>query len=218
MTVSSVAAITVVLAFFIPTLALAQAPQNGPLLATQEISLTDRYPVKSVSEVFKDNILLTTFYLKNGKSAVNRKPDWNIVEQQFNYSFTLSPGEVFAFHDGLMPEYKNRPTVTTNSHFSSNEGFKSDGYLFGDGVCHLASLMYWVAKDAGLKTEAPADHDFAKITGISKEYGVSIYYHPNFQNSSARQNLYITNTRQKPLSFNFTYQNDTLTFSISELE
>lgn len=218
MALPSVIAKTVVLAFFIPTIVLSQAPQNGALLATHEISLADRYPVKSVSEVFKDNILLTTFHLKNGKSAVTRKPDWNVVEQPFNYSLTLTPGQVFAFHDGLLPEYKNRPTITTNSHFGSNEGFKSDGYLFGDGVCHLASLMYWVAKDAGLGAEAPVDHDFAKITGISKEHAVSIYYNPNSIGASARQNLYITNNRQKPVSFNFVYQNGTLIFSISELE
>lgn len=214
----SVAAITVVLAFFIPSLAFSQEPQKGPLLSSHEISLANRHPVKSVSEVFKDNILLTAFYLKNGKSAVTRRPDWNTVEQPFNYSFILSPGEVFAFHDSLLAEFKNRTVVTTNSHFNATDGFKSDGYLFGDGVCHLASLIYWVANDAGLEATSLVDHDFAKITGISKEYGVSIYYHPKFQNSSARQNLYITNNRQKPLSLNFTYQNGTLTFSILELD
>lgn len=218
MTASSVAAITVVLALFIPTFAFAQTPPSGRLLATHEISMNNRYPVNSVSEIFKDNILLTMFYTAHGKTAVTRKPNWNVVEQQFNYSFTLNPSEVFAFHDTALPEFKNKITVTTNSHFNSKEGFKSDGSLFGDGVCHLASLIYWVAKDAGLETEAPVDHDFAKITGISKEYGVSIYYHPNFPSSSSRQNLYITNNRQKPIAFNFAYQNNTLTFSISELQ
>lgn len=216
MALPSVAAITAVLASFIPTIVLSQAPQNERLLATHKITLTDRYPVKSVSEVFKDNILLTTFYLKNGKPAVNRKPDWSVVEQPFNYSFTLTPNEVFAFHDSLLAQYKNKTVVTANSHFNAADGFESDGYLFGDGICHLASLMYWVAKDAGLEVTAPVDHDFAKITGISKEYGVSIYYNPNSQSSSAQQNLYITNNRRKPISFNFTYQNDTLSFSISE--
>ena len=187
-------------------------------LATHEISLNDRSTVKSVNDVFKDNILLTAFYLKNGRSAVSKRPNWDTVSQAFDYSITLYPEQVFAFHDGLMPDYKNRAVVTTNSHFDAGTGFKSDGYLFGDGVCHLASLMYWSAQDAGLETESPVDHNFSKIPGIPKEYGVSIYFHPNLPSASARQNLYITNNRHKPISFNLTYQNSTLSFSISELK
>jgi len=206
------------LAVFTPNLAQAQVPLNGRLLASHEISMSNRYPVKSVNDVFRDNILLALYNFSHGKSAVRKNPDWTVVSKPFDYSLTLNPGSVFAFHDGLLPEFKNMLVTTTNSHFGATDGFKSDGYLYGDGVCHLASLMYWVAKDAGLQTNVPVNHDFAKITGVDKQHGVSIKYDPTSPSNSARQNLYITNNRQNPITFHFVYQNDALSFSISELQ
>ena len=72
----------------------------------------------------------------------------------------------------------------------------------------MASLMYWTAKDAGLATLAPTNHNFANIPGISREYGVSIFS-PN-----QLQNLYIENNFDKSIVFLFDYNNDLLSLSI----
>ena len=123
-------------------------------------------------------------------------------------------GQEFVFHDQILPEYKGSVVRTTNAHFNYQDGFKSDGYLTGDGVCHLASLIYWTAKDAGLEAYAPTDHDFAEIPGVPKEYGVSIYDLPGAFETSARQNLYITNNLDKPVSFIFNYDGSNLTVDV----
>lgn len=151
------------------------------ILVSHSISLANRYPVPYVNEVFKYNILLTVKYMGT--------------------EFELRPGEQFAFH--------GKGDKTTNANFGYNQGFKSDGYLTGDGVCHLASLMYMVAKNAGLETYAPANHNFAAIPGIPREYGVSIY-------SGTPQNLYITNNKPYPIKFVFDNRGDTLTLTIKE--
>jgi len=189
-------------------------PEPQQVLASHTISLETRYPVKSVNEVFKDNILLTLNYL-NGMPKTN-KPNWNEIEKVATYSFTLQPNEVFAFHDSVLPEYQGKIIKTTNAHFSGNEGYKSDGYLMGDGVCHLASLLNWTAKDANLYTLAPTRHDFTVIPEISKEYGVSIYSFPNQPQLGVRQNLYITNNRTKPVKFEFKYDAHNLALSVTE--
>ena len=100
--------------------------------------------------------------------------------------------------------------------FNSDDGFKSDGYLTGDGVCHLASLMYWVTKSANLKAYAPTSHDFRAIPEIDKKYGVSIYKIPDQTRINALQNLYITNNKKNPIVFNFTYKNNQLNLSVYE--
>lgn len=61
------------------------------IVSTHEMSLNDRYPVKSVSDVFKDNILLNMAYLEN-KVSDPKQINWGEVESPFNYSFTLKPG------------------------------------------------------------------------------------------------------------------------------
>ena len=73
----------------------------------------------------------------------------------------------------------------------------------------MASLMYMVAKNAGLEVYAPANHNFAAIPGIPREYGVSIY-------SETPQNLYITNNKPYPIRFVFDNRGDTLTLTIKE--
>ncbi|MCL5004123.1 MAG: VanW family protein [Patescibacteria group bacterium] len=185
------------------------------ILAGHKMDLNNRYSVSSVNLVFKDNILLTLNNLEGGTESRAEKVVWNEVIQSKDFSFTLNPGQVFAFHDSILPEFKNRVVKTTESHFSGEEGFKSDGYLFGDGVCHLASLIYWTAKDAGLETVAPTNHNFARINGIPRDYGVSIYSNPLLPNISANQNLYVANNFSLPVSFNFQYQDGILYFSIS---
>ncbi len=186
------------------------------VVASHEISLENRYPLKSVSEIFKDNILLNLAYMQ-GKVTSKNNLNWDEVKRPFHYELSLNPGEVFAFHDDVLDTYKGKKGKTTQAHFTADEGFKSDGYLFGDGVCQLASLIYWVAKDAGLDSLAPTNHNFMTIPEISSEYGVSIYANPYSGSSNASQNLYITNNRVIPITFLFDYANDKLKVSVAEL-
>lgn len=142
---------------------------------------------------------------------------WEKIEKPFHTEFTLKPGQEFAFHDKILPEYNKNVVKTTNSHFDYEEGFKSDGYLTGDGVCHLASFIYWVAKDAGLNANAPTNHNFAKINDVPKEYGVAIYDMPGSFETSALQNLYISNNKEIPITFSFDYDGKDLTVKIFEV-
>lgn len=182
---------------------------TSTVLAQRSFSLENRYPVKSVSDVFRDNILLTLNYLDN-KVVKRGNPDWAMVEKPQTYSFTLQPGEVFAFHEAVRSEYTGKVAKTTNAHFNWADGFKSDGWLTGDGVCHLASFIYWVALDAGLTTVAPTNHNFAAIPEVPKEYGVSIF------DGDTRQNLYITNSLEKPVTFTFDFNGTNLDVKVTD--
>lgn len=183
------------------------------LVSSREISLEERYEDSFVNNVFKDNILLNLAYLRK-EVAKKENIDWKKIKKPFNYKFDLEVNKTFAFHEDVLPQYKNPVSVTTNSHFNFQEGFKSDGYLAGDGVCHLASLIYWVAKEAGLEAYAPTNHDFAVIPEIAREYGVSIYNMPGNPNSNALQNLYVTNNTLSPITFQFSFDGQILRFSI----
>lgn len=184
-------------------------------LAQKTISLEDRYNNTFVNDVFKDNMLLTLNYM-DGDVKAKKDINWSDIEKPNVYQFTLNPGERFAFHDQVLPKYNSNIVKTTNAHFNYTDGFKSDGYLMGDGVCHLASLMYWAAKDAGVDAYAPTSHDFAKINEVPKEYGVSIYALPGDLSTSARQNLYITNNLDRPVTFSFVYDGENLTVNVLE--
>jgi hypothetical protein len=184
-------------------------------LAQHVMPLTDRYGNAYVNNVFKDNILLTLAYM-TGRVRKTPDIDWQELEKPSQYEVILRPGEVFAFHDDVIQSYNNMHVVTTNAHFGGNEGFLSDGYLFGDGVCHLASLINWTAKDAGLTVVAPTRHDFASIPDIPKEYGTSIYASYGQHASNQQQNLYIQNTYDTPVVFAFDYRNGALGLSISK--
>ena len=179
-------------------------------LATRSLSLADRYDNDFVNGIFKDNILLAMNYLDG---AVKSKNDvnWDEVEKPFHYEFTLDPGQEFAFHDSTLPNYSLNVVKTMNTHFMWNEGYKSDGFLVGDGVCHLASIIYWAAKDAGLTSYAPSNHNFAKINDVPKEYGVAI------MSPSPLGNLYITNSKDKPITFAFDYDGTNLVVKITEV-
>lgn len=179
------------------------------ILAQREMSLSNRQPVPVINDVFKKNILLNLHYLDH-KIKPGEKINWEEVTKPFSMSFKLDPGQTFAYHDDALPEYQNRIVRTTNAHFNSQEGFLTDGYLYGDGVCHLASIIYWVSKDAGLDSLAPTNHSFAVIADVPREYGVSIYNSPLSKGSNIRQNLYITNNKEKSITFIFEYQNETL--------
>lgn len=198
---------------FMPDSSTVQNQTHNQLLAQHEMSLGDRYPIPSVNKVFKDNILLTLGYL-SGIVTNSSKINWDFLHKPATYEFTLQPGEVFAFHDDILPEFANKKMITTNAHFDATEGFEYDGDLYGDGVCHLASLMNWVARDAGLEVVAPTPHNFAVIPGINAKYGTAIYYAAGDTGANEAQNLYIENTLDKPVQFVFTYVNDNLTLSI----
>lgn len=176
----------------------------GAVLAEHSFSLENRYDNEFVSGVFKDNILLTLHYLEDPELTKN-KISWETVAKPFHTDFSLKPGEGFAFHENTLADYSEDVVKTTNAHFIGQEGFKSDGYLIGDGVCHLASLMYWVAKDAGLTAYSPSNHNFAEINGVPKKYGVSILS-PN-----PLGNLYIVNSLEKPVVFSFDFDGENLT-------
>lgn len=189
-------------------------PYPGELLLAQhEMSLDNRYPNKFVNEVFKDNILLNLAYL-DGRVVKASDIKWEQISKPFRYELTLNPNKTFAFHDMVEAKYEGSVVKTSNTHFNAQEGFKTDGFLFGDGVCHLASLINWVAKQAGLSVEAPTNHDFANIPDIPKEYGVSIYSTPGTRLSNALQNLYVTNNKDQPISFRFEYQDNKVKVSV----
>jgi len=190
-----------------------QATEKKELLAEKNMPMNDRYPIVSVSDVFKDNILLTLGYM-SGKVHNASDVHWDALHKPTSYTFTLQPGEVFAFHDNVLPEFAGKKIITTNAHFNAAEGFLSDGLYYGDGVCHFASLLNWAARDAGLKVTAPTNHNFAKIADIAPEYGTAIYYAQGEASTNEQQNLYIENTLNTPVEFVLKYENNTLTASV----
>lgn len=191
------------------------SPVTKNTLASHQISLENRAYGGWINNIFKENILLTIAY---GRKIVNagQPVDWTEVNKSFHYSFKLEPGKVFSFTNMVAPRYQAEAVHWNEIHYYLSEGYLSDGNLIGDGVCHLASLMYWVAKDAGLEAEAPTNHDFAAIPEISKEYGVAIYYDPNNLSVSGAQNLYIKNNKTVSVNFVFDYDGTNLQFKIEE--
>lgn len=209
---------TIVKASAIAALTFGQVNASLPaenVVASHQISLENRYPVKNVSDIFRDNILLNISYMK-GKFNKKEDINWDEVKKPFTYQFRLEPNQTFAFHDDVLKDYKDSLVKTTQAHFNWQEGFKTDGYLFGDGVCHLASLMYWVAQDANLEAKAPTNHDFMAIPEIDKKYGVSIYSNPFSRGSHPMQNLYIKNNKTKAIAFRFEYDGVNLKASVIE--
>lgn len=215
------------LATFAPGVQTATAPSSQVgqftssgvtrVLAAQDFSLEDRYKVPWVNTVFADNILLTLSYMA-GQTKDGQTVDWNKVTQPSRYEFQLKPGETFAFHDQILDQYKSSVVKTTNAHFSSTEAFKSDGYLVGDGVCHLASFINLVSTIAGLSVDAPTNHNFAAIPDVSKQYGTAIYYKPGATDTSSKQNLYVTNTSHKTIAFVFNHTQDSLKIAVEQLD
>ena len=205
--------------FFVVTQISGLTAQKNPvslsLLSTETISLDKRYGNEFVNDVFKDNILLNIAYMAN-KVTKRQDINWNEIEKPFEYRFVLMPNKTFAYHSDVLSQYKDSLAITTNANFNADDGFKSDGYFVGDGVCHLASLMYWSAKTAGLDAYAPSNHDFAEIPEIDKKFGVAIYKMPGNYQANAMQNLYITNNKKNPVVFEFSYKNDQLKLSMFE--
>lgn len=197
------------------TLASAALQPKEQIVAEKSYSLSDRYADSFVNGVFADNILLTLAYMR-GAVQQGQPVNWSIVKQDFVYTMVLQPGQTFAFHDQVLPEYQGKVDFTTKAHFDSSEGFRSDGWLVADGVCHLASFMNMTAQAAGLKVVAPTNHDFARIPDVPREYGTAIYYMPGESQTSALQNLYITNTFDTPVSIVITHIGDTVDISVEK--
>ncbi|MBI4100139.1 VanW family protein [Candidatus Microgenomates bacterium] len=174
------------------------------VLAQKTLDLSTRHPVKSVNEVFADNILLNLHYLKGDSEELkdkNGKIDWEKVRAPFEFTMTLKPEQTFAYHKNLHSEFKDKDVIAGKSGFGFSDGYKSDGYLVGDGVCHLASLFNWVASEAGLTVKSMVNHDFLPVPEVPREYGTSVFYSPDGSRNSANQNLYITNTFPYPVTF-----------------
>ena len=182
--------------------------QNENVLAEETLDLTIREPNPDANQGYTDNILLALHYLKG--DIKNPKINWDWVRQPFEVSFILQSGEVFAFHENVLAEYQNLQ-VTINSRFFIDEGYKSVWGLGGNGVCHLASLLNWVASEAGLEVMAKANHDFAPVPGVAREYGTSI------RSQSPNQNLYLTNSLDYPVVFRFVADNQKVVLRISQL-
>ncbi len=172
---------------------------EGEILAAKTMDLNTRARGERVNQVFKDNILL----------AVDK----------FGDGFVLEPGEVFAFHEQVRPEFADQPLKTGFTRYEASEGYQTALGLPGNGVCHLATLMNWAASDAGLEVLAPVNHDFAPIPGAPREYGTSIRYMPasSAGANSANQNLYIKNTLDQPVQFIFETSADELSLQVREL-
>lgn len=195
---------------------------QSPVPAVQEhvigehaMSLDTRYANQWVNNVFKDNILLNVAYL-SGKVKKASDINWNEIRKPSTSEITLNPGDVFAYHDDILPEYKGKTITTQNSHFGAGDGYRSSGLLFGDGVCHLASLMNWAARDAGLTVVSKVNHNFANIPEVPREYGTSIYATGSNSTNGQMQNLYIENTKAHPVRIVFTYADNILKVSIEE--
>lgn len=192
-------------------------PYTAQTLSDHEIKLDQRVEGGGpMSDTMADNILLNLAYL-NHDQIDPENVNWAKVKANRTISFKLEPNQTFAFQEDVLPKYQGKVALTTNAHFSFNEGFKFDGYLVGDGVCHLASLMNWVAKDANLTVVAPTSHDFMPIPGIDKQYGTSIFYLPQNKDGNAKQNLYITNTLSHKVEFDFIVEGDKLEAKVEEL-
>lgn len=184
-------------------------------LAEHEISLSKRDKDTFVNRVFAENILLNLAYMR--KTVVTGGSiDWTEVSKPFHWVLSLAPGKTVSYHALVLPKYQSAFPLTSLN-FNASEGFLSDGWLVGDGVCHLASLIAWAARDAGLVVEAPTNHNFAPIPEVPKEQGVSIYSQPAAVGLSSLQNLYIQNNRAKTVQFVFHYQDEILKVSVVEV-
>lgn len=196
-------------------------PTQPQILATTAMSLENRaVPGSFMAEVMRDNILLTVAYMRGIVPPVSEAGrsgtpiDWDTVRKPFTYQFELKPGETYTFQKDSLPEYRSSVVKTITVNFAGQDGFKSDGYLMGDGVCHLASLLYKAALLAGIEAKAPTNHNFMPIPEIEREYGVAIYSMPGAPEANAQQNLYIRNNEANPIIFEISYDGEDLQVKI----
>jgi len=167
-----------------PDLSMVWPIPREEILAEHTLNLEERLPDSEFgNEVFKYNILLALKYIEGD-------PD---LGEPFITEVELQPGEVFAFQENLLPEFENKTVKTGWTKYIAQEGYKPLSGLYGNGVCHLASLINWTASDAGLKVTALANHNFWPVPGVPKEYGTSIRYLADNGWKTKNQNLYLEN-------------------------
>lgn len=200
-----------------PTTASAQlkseASYSQNVLSTRSMSLNMRFGYELPENAYKDNILLNLAYIHG---SVKNKSDinWDNLKQPKTIEVTLESGQIFAYHDIIDPKYEGQNIKTVHTNFGAGDGYKYSDGLYGMGVCHLASLIHWAALDAGLQSEAPTNHDFFAIPEVPKEYGVAIYASPDSKEASQKQNLYIKNTFEVPVTFKFDFDGVNLKVSV----
>lgn len=187
--------------------------QPQAVISARSMSLNKRYGHDLPENVYKDNILLNLAYLAG---TVHSKNDinWDKLKQPFTMQFSLEPGQRFAYHDVIDPQYKDNVAITAHTNFGAGDGYKYEGGLYGMGVCHLASLIHWAALDAGLESIAPSNHDFYPIPEIPKQYGVAIFNSPDSKAASEKQNLYIKNNLDSKVNFKFDFDGVNLKVSV----
>ena len=183
-------------------------------IASKSMSLNLRYGgVELPENVYKDNILLNLAYLSGSVKSKN-DINWDALHQPSTMEFSLEPGQRFAYHELISPEYKDNVAVAGKTNFGAGDGYKFEGGLYGMGVCHLASLIHWAALDAGLESVAPSNHDFYPIPEIPKEFGVAIFNSPDAPTASEKQNLYIKNNTDSKVTFKFDFDGVNLKVSV----
>lgn len=198
---------------------------QAEVLVEKSFSLETRNANEGVAQTFTDNILLCLHYLnqdtesfKKDKEKVGPENiDWEKVKEPFEVSFVLKPGEYFAFHGNILSEYQDKSLITGNSQFSYQDGYKAVAGLYGNGVCHLASFINWVASEADLEVNSPVNHDFYPIPEVPQEFGTSILYWPDNGRNSANQNLYLKNNFDSPILFTFNFDGEKLELKVQKL-
>lgn len=179
--------------------------EESRVLAVQVLDLSERDEGQFINQVYKDNILLAFSFLT--------LQEWNSSYTSGKTGFILQPGEVFCFHENISGEFKGKEVKTMGTKFQAQEGYRSSGWVYGDGVCHLASLIHWTAVEAGLEITARVKHNFRPIPGIPEKYWTSIRYCSSGCNSQS-QNLYVTNTHDFPVEFKFSIEGEKLELEI----
>jgi len=182
--------------FSIPTpdLSMVWPIPREEVLAEHVLDLNERLPNSEFgNEVFKYNILLALKYIEGNPE----------LDEPFITEVELEPGEIFAFQENLLPEFEDKIVKTGWTKYIAQEGYKPLAGLYGNGVCHLASLINWTATDAGLEVTALANHDFWPVPGVPKEYGTSIRYLAGGGWKTENQNLYIENSFDQPVKLVF---------------
>ena len=188
-------------------------------ISTKVLSLKNRNSNKQVNDVFADNIILNLHYIKgdvdnylDSKLKGEEMVSWTELEKPFNFTLTLPPGQIFTFHDDVLPKYEKEDLSSVKTSFSYDQGYKQVDGLYGNGVCHLASLINWTASTSGLAVEAPTNHNFAPVPAVPNEYGTAILYMGGY--SSQLQNLYIKNTYDYPVHLLFDVNKDRVVLTV----
>lgn len=194
------------------TLAYSAAPVTlsvQEVRAHETLDLTQRHGNKAINAGYGDNIRLYLHYLKRDVPGMltNRTNsgggsviDWAKVRAPFGFSLAIAPGEVLAFHPGVLPEFSTRSLHVVQTSLDQTDGYRFIDGLWGNGICHLASFLNMAAARAGLKVTAKVNHNFAPIYGVPKNYGTAIYYETGQEVSNANQNLYLENQGLNPLT------------------